>query len=221
MDPGYGREGFSLMGIILIVAVIVLLLGGCLFISTTFTQSDPVTPTGSCIKQDEIPREVQTQAKPQELIDETAHLQQMREGELENAQPAYEQELQASRESAALRSQLLRFGGYTLIVSGELCLLALSIGGAVYISRLRPARTTNQPPTRAETQSSTNVWTPERKRAEIRAARTHEREERKKSLRQKELVVEERFQQLFQRPAGPHGPKNQAELFQDLLTLTS
>jgi hypothetical protein len=132
----------------------------------------------------------QTQAELQRLTDEGAYRRQAYRQTLEQARLAAEQERQAAQEREALKLHLLRLAGYTAILVTALSLLALSIGAAVRIAKTRPA------PARP----TADVWTPERRRQAVAAAKQREREQRAWALRQQELATERRFYDLFQAP---------------------
>lgn len=188
-------------GIVLALVIIGLVLGLALgsselvnpFSSLSEYQRAQVE-TQQVTRQNEALQDARAQAEAQKLQDEIQYLQQAHEQELERLQLAYEQERQQDQEQAALEQQLFQLAGQTFVVVLGLCLLSFSVGGSVYVARMRPARI--------------DVWTPKRKRQAIKAARQHERE-----MRQRKIESQERLSELFGTPIGSNGRKAQKSSF--------
>ncbi|MBN1954656.1 MAG: hypothetical protein JW900_06350 [Anaerolineae bacterium] len=230
---GTGNQAFSLKGVILVLVGVGLALGLALM------DSDLVNPLESmaqyerervenqrAAERSEIDiqhyaalQEAQTQAELQRIADETAYLQQLHQEELERARLAHEQELQAAWERERVKQQVLQFAAYTAITVGGLCMLALGIGRAVYIARLRSVSVPVSVRVPAQAAADAEVWTPEQKRQAREAARQREREERAWALQ--ELAMARRHSELFQGAVQPERARPQSELFENLLSLTT
>jgi hypothetical protein len=136
---------------------------------------------------------------------ETQHLQQVheeelrqREAETQHLQQLHEQELHHTRERAALELHLLRSAGHATIAVVAPSLLALSIALNVRIARRR----------HVPVEATADLWTSERKRRAIEAARWRERMEREQELREHELHGQETalptgLSELFGMHVGP------------------
>jgi hypothetical protein len=162
------------------------------------------------LRQYEALQEARTQAEIEGLREEIQYLRQTHEQDLRQMEEetrylhlAHEQNLRYAQEQAALRMQQLRLLGYTGITALGLALISLSVGFSVYIARRRPAFA----------KVSADVWTTERKRRAIAAARRRERESR-----QQGLEFQERLRELFSTPVGSNGHEDPDELFAEPLS---
>lgn len=167
------------------------------------------------LRQYEALQEAHTQAEVERLQEELRYLQQAheedlrrREEETRYLQQVHEQELQKARERDAWELQLLQLAGYTATAVLGFSLLSFSISFSVYVARRRPAPAV----------TSADVWTPERKRQAIEAARRQEREERKVALRQQKFDLQERLRELYSATVGSNGHEGPDELFSESLS---
>jgi flagellar motility protein MotE (MotC chaperone) len=159
-------------------------------------------------------QEARTQAEMTKLQEENRYLQQTHDEELRRSeeerqylQAVHEQALQNGQAQTALGLQLLRDAGYIAIPVVALSLLALSIGLSVRMAKRHLASAT----------MSTDVWTPERKRQAIAAARWRERMLREQQAREQEQLrqaadLQERLSQLFGTHVGPDGHDDVEEM---------
>jgi uncharacterized membrane protein YccC len=213
-----------------LVGIIVILVGIGLLLGLGLVDSDLVNPISSIsdyqragvetqraaqqneidLRQYEAVQEARTQAEIQKLEEEVQYLQQLHEQELENSQRAHEQKMRQNQEWIALEQQLLRLAGRAAIVVFGLYLLSLSIGFSVHFAKRRPMYA----------EADADVWTPERKRQAIKAARWRERERREQELReqelrQQELDLQERLRELCSTTIGSNGHEDLDELFSE------
>jgi hypothetical protein len=156
------------------------------------------------LRQYEVLQEVHTQAEVAKLGENIRYLQQ-----------AHEQELQHTRERAALELQLLRNAGHAAIAVVAPSLLALSIALSVHIARQRPV----------PVEATADLWTSERKRQEIEAARQREREQRRQALHEQELhqlvtELQNRLQEL-EVSVGSNGHEDSDEILLEPFSLAS
>jgi hypothetical protein len=182
------------------------------------------------LRQYEALQEANTQAEIARKQEEVRHQRQLHEEEAQHQKEIHEQELQQSEEEtryrqqlhnqelqsaqarAALGLQLLRDVGYGGIVVGALVLFVLSIGLGARVAKRR-----------SKAASSANVWTPERKRRGIEAARRREREQRRQALHEQKLhQLVTQFQDQLQELAvsiGSNGHEDSDEtLLESLLS---
>ncbi len=186
-----------------LAGIIVLLVGIGLLLGLALTDSDLVNPIKSVaefqrdqtetqriaqeneitLQQYKVLQEARTQAEVERLEEEIRYQRQLHEQELrrleeetQHQRRMHEQALRDAQKRAALERQLLQLGGYVAIAVLGLALLSLSIGFSVHLAGRRPAHAG----------TSADVWTPERKRQAIEAARWRERRQREQELHELE-----------------------------------
>jgi len=209
------------------IGAILILLGSGLALGLALTKSDLANPikgvadfrraeveTERVARQNEIDlrqygvlQEARTQAEIEKLQEEIRYLEQTHEAELQRREDeafyqrqAHEQELRYSQARESLEMHLLGCSVYASIVALVFVLVSLGIGCSVYIARKISTRA----------RINVDVWTHERKRLAIRAARWRERELRKQELREREpcspeLDLEERLSRLLGSSSGSNG----------------